>query len=577
MIYVLKNLSKILNKAQKIRIFVLFIMMVVGAFFEVLGVSLMIPLVSAIMQPDIIYTNEAVKWVCELFDLHSHRTFVIVCILALIAIFIIKNVYLMFEYYVQVRFIDNNRFSTQQMVLRSFLRRPYEYFLNADRGEISRMISGDVAGSYYLISILLSMATETVVSFAVTVTIFVIDPLISSFMAVVLAILVLLIIKVIRPIMNKYGQMFQKYSSINGRWQYQAIIGIKEVKVTNREDFFERNYNLSGKKLISAERRKAVLDSMPRLMIEMTCVCSILSLIGYMIYKGKDIETLVPTLSAFAMAALKLMPGANRIVTAANSVNYYKPALEALIKNLNILEESEKAYIENDDREDLSFEKNILLSNITYSYPNTEKIILKDASMVIPIGQSVGIVGASGAGKTTAVDVMLGLLKPKSGQVLCDGKDVMKSYRSWLDMIGYIPQSIFMIDDSIRANVAFGVEEKDIDDDMVWHAIEEAQLLDYVKELPEGINTGIGSNGIRLSGGQRQRIGIARALYKNPKLLVFDEATSALDNETEAAIMESINSLHGKKTMIIIAHRLQTIEGCDMIYRVAEGKITRER
>ncbi len=577
MLSVLKKITKILNKAQKVRIVILFAMMVIGAFFEVLGISLMLPLVKAIMDPEIINKNKWVKMVCELFDLHSHRTFVVICIIALITVFIVKDLYLMLEYYVQARFISNNRFATQQKVLRSFLNRPYEYFLGADTGEVMRMISGDVPGVYSLITSLLSMATETVVTFAVTVTIFVIEPVISVFMAFVIGTVSLLIIKVLRPIMRKEGEKYQKNSSLSGRWIQQAIYGIKEIKITNKAEYFEENYGISGRKMITAERRNNVLGNAPRLIIEMTSVCSILVLIGWMIYKGREFENLAPILAAFAVAALKLMPGANRIVSAINQISYYAPAVNSLYDNLEILREEQEKKIREDKPKEMSFEKEVRISEVDYKYPNSKKDILNKAEMVIPAGKSVGVIGASGAGKTTVVDLVLGLLKPLSGKVLCDGVDVMQNYVAWLDMIGYIPQNIFMIDDSIKANVAFGIDEKDRNDEQVWNALEEAQLAGFVRELPDGIETRIGSNGIRLSGGQRQRVGIARALYKDPKLLVFDEATSALDNETEAAIMESINGLHGKKTMIIIAHRLQTIEGCDLVYRVKDGKIVRER
>ncbi|MBP5305373.1 MAG: ATP-binding cassette domain-containing protein, partial [Lachnospiraceae bacterium] len=251
-----------------------------------------------------------------------------------------------------------------------------------------------------------------------------------------------------------------------------------------------------------------------------------------------------------------------------------------LLENLEQLESDNEKYASENKREkecDLTLDKEVKLTDITYRYPNSNKHVLTDAEMLIPAGKSVGIVGTSGAGKTTAVDIMLGLLRPEKGQVLTDGVDVMKSYDEWLSHIGYIPQSIFMLDGTIKENVAFAVKEDENTDAKVWHALEEAQLADFVRELPDGINTQIGERGVRLSGGQRQRIGIARALFEDPEILVFDEATSALDNETEAAIMESINSLHGRKTLIIIAHRLQTIENCDIVYRVAGGKIKQER
>ena len=318
-------------------------------------------------------------------------------------------------------------------------------------------------------------------------------------------------------------------------------------------------------------------------MIEMVSVCSTLAFIAFMIYKGKEIETLVPTLGAFAMAAMKLMPSANRIISAINQVVFQEPSLNKLLTDIEMFEEDEARYAKynknnsNEIENKLSFNDKIELHNVTYGYQNSDKLILDNANMEIPIGKSIGIVGASGAGKTTAVDILLGVLLSKKGKVLTDGQNVMDNYSEWLSHIGYIPQAIFIFDDDRKSNVAFGVSKEEQNEEKVWKALREAQLEEFVRTLPEGINTQIGERGMRLSGGQRQRIGIARALYNDPDLMVFDEATSALDNETEAAVMDSINSLHGKKTMIIIAHRLQTIANCDIVYRVENGKIIRER
>ena len=229
--------------------------------------------------------------------------------------------------------------------------------------------------------------------------------------------------------------------------------------------------------------------------------------------------------------------------------------------------------------EKLPVKEKVILEHITYHYPNTEKLIFDDASIEIPVGKSIGIVGSSGAGKSTIVDVLLGLLRMQNGTIKADGVDVMDgaNYRKWLKNVGYIPQSIFMLDDTIRKNVAFGVPEDKISEERIWEVLKEAQLDEFVRSLPEGLETGIGERGVRLSGGQRQRIGIARSLYEDPEILILDEATSALDNDTEAAIMDSINHFMGKKTLIIIAHRLQTIEKCDMVYRVENGKLMKER
>ncbi len=579
MLSILKKYNHLFDKKQKSRIAILFFMMLIGAFLEVLGVSLMLPLVTAIMQEDIINTNALVRRGCTFFGIESHRGFVLLCIFALIIVFIVKDLFLILQYYMQARFAYKNRFVIQCRLLHVFMLRPYEYYLNAQTGEIIRIVGTDVARTFTLFTTMLSFATESIVSLALIVTVFVVEPAMTLFIAAAMGVTMLVITKLVKPVLGREGKSLQQNSAITNKWLLQSINGIKEVKVANKEAFFEENYNKSGKLMVKAERWKFVLDNIPRLLIEAVCVCSMLALIAIMICTGRDVQTLIPSIGAFAMAAVKLMPSANRIVSALNAIAYQEPALNKTIENLKALEGVCEAGRDRaaEGTDTFTVNKEIALSNISYKYPNSEKFVLNEANMTIPVGKSVGIVGASGAGKTTAVDIILGLLTPQEGQILADGKDVMKNYAKWLSCIAYIPQTIFMMDDTIRANVAFGLKRDEQSDEQVWHALEEAQLADFVRGLPQGLDTTIGERGVRLSGGQRQRIGIARALYTNPELLIFDEATSALDNETEAAIMESINRLQGKKTMIIIAHRLQTIAGCDMVYRVSDGKIERER
>lgn len=582
MFSVLKKFDKLLNAKQKSRLAILAFVTVIGAFLEVIGVSLMLPLITAIMQPDIITSNNYISYVCDILDLHSHRTFVIVCILAVIFVFVFKDLFLIMEYYIQARFVCNNQFAMQQKMLSGFLNRPYEFFLNVESGEILRVIQSDVVATYALLTTVLGMFTETVVAVAISITIFIIDPLMTTFVIVMMAVVMIAIAKLVKPVLKKKGEEQLINNSLMYKWLLQGVTGIKEIKVGCKEKFFKENFEISGKKYISAEKWRTVFSNIPRLMIEMVSVCSTLAFIAFMIYKGREIETLVPTLGAFAMAAMKLMPSANRIVAGINQVVFQLPSLNKLLEDIEMFEEDEKKYSSygnnNSDKalKALTFNEKIELKNITYSYQNSDRHILDKANMIIPIGKSIGIVGASGSGKTTAVDILLGILLAKEGEVLTDGINVMEHYSEWLSNIGYIPQSIFMLDDDIKSNVAFGVKKEEQDEERVWEALREAQLEDFVKGLKDGIHTQIGERGMRLSGGQKQRIGIARALYSNPEVLVFDEATSALDSETEAAVMSSINGLHGKKTMIIIAHRLQTIKECDLVYRVGDGKIIEE-
>lgn len=589
MIRIIKKFAKILNKQQKLRVIIIGIMMVIGAFLETLGVGLILPLVTAITTPDFIEKNEYAKLVCEFLDLHAARTFLIAVISALIFVYIFKNLYLFLEYYVQYRFICNNRFSVQRSLMDVYLHRPYEYFLNAESGEIVRVVTGDTANTFALLSTVLSFFTEAVVSAALIITIIAADPFMAFLLAAVLGGMMLLIGRLIKPVLKRAGLKYQQNSAKTNKWLLQAISGIKEVKVAEKEEYFLDQFSKYGKRAIDSEKKNQVLGTVPRLSIEAFGISAMLAVIAILMWKGREVDTMLPQLSAFAMAAVRLMPSVNRMSASLNSMSYQEPALDKMLEHLSVAQRWES---ERDDEvavglrenaacdsngQKITLDRQVELSDIIYSYPNAEHPVLEHANMVIPVGKSVGIVGASGSGKTTAIDILLGLLPPQAGQVLVDGINIREDYDGWLAHLGYIPQMIFMLDDTIRANVAFGIPAKEVDDSQVWKALEEAQLKEFVQSLPDGLDTTIGERGVRLSGGQRQRIGIARALYTDPELLLFDEATSALDNETEAAIMESINALHGRKTLVIIAHRLTTIEECDMVYRVENGKIVKER
>ena len=581
MVRVFKKFYKLLNKHQRGRVIILFFMMLIGAGFEVLGVSMMLLLVAAVMNPDIVTENKICAWLCRIFGITTHIDFVIWCIIALIFIFVVKAAYLTFEYSIQYRFVYNNRFMTQSQLLKAYLHRPYEYFLSAQSGEIVRIVQTDAGNSFDMLTVILGFLTEAVVSLAIIVTIFVINPFMTVFVAVSLLVLMVIISKCLRPFLRREGETYQRTYAETNKWLLQSISGIKEVKVTGTEDFFLDNFVKYGQKMVYAARWNSTLQNVPRNLIELVSVCSMMVVLGIMIATGHEMDSLLPSLSAFVMAAVKLLPSVNRMVAGITHVTFYESALDSMLENLEVLEE-ETPDIRWKEKE-LSLTKEICFAGIDYAYPTGEKKIFEHADLVIPVGSSVGIVGASGAGKTTAVDILLGLLRPQAGQVLADGTDVSTNMEGWLVHIGYIPQMIFMLDDTIRANIVFGHPDSRIQpglavcsDDAVWAALEEAQLADFVRMLPKGIDTLIGEHGVRLSGGQRQRVGIARALYTNPDVLVFDEATSALDNETEEAIMQSINALHGKKTMIIIAHRLTTIEGCDVVYCVKDGKLVPE-
>lgn len=581
---VFNKFNLILSKHQKLRILELVVLMIIGGVLETLSVSLILPFMDVVMNPEITMDKPYVRWICDLAGLKSSRTFLVFLSIALAVIYLFKNVYLLLEYNVQYRFVYGNMFMMQKRLLDTFINRPYEYYLGVSSGEVIRIINNDTARVFELLTTLLQLFTEIVVSVMLIIAVFVMTPAITIIMAMVLLSLVVIIDRVIKPFLRNAGLETQLSSSGMNKWLLQSIQGIKELKVTDKEAFFEDNYNVFGNRYVISLRHYFILSMTPRFFIEASCMSAVFVIVGIYIYQGADVETMIPVLSAVAVAAMRLLPSVNRISQALAGISYGEPMLDKLIESLHIISG------QNDVNLEMSFGNNIdhdlqvklpklheaiQFKDISYKYPSGESYVIENASMTISRGQAVGIVGKTGSGKTTSVDILLGLLVPQQGQVLVDGVDIRDDISGWLHQIGYIPQEIFMLDDTIRANVAFG--EPDVSDDEVWRALKEAALDDFVRSLPDGLDTEIGERGMRLSGGQKQRIGIARALYHDPDVLFFDEATSALDNETETAIMESVNSLQGKKTMVIIAHRLTTIENCDVVYRVEDGKIVKER
>lgn len=575
MIRIIKKFYRLLNSHQKKRVAVLFFMMLLGACFEVMGVSMMLPLVTAAMNPDIIEENRLCAWICHLFQIDGHAGFIIWCIIMLVSIYLIKAAYLTFEYYIQYRFVCNNRFLTQSGLLAAYLKRPYESFISAQSGEIIRIVQEDARNAFDLLTVILGFAAEAIVSAALIITVFVINPFMTLFASCAVLSVIAIVSKIFRPLLKREGIAYQRTYAQTNKWLLQSISGIKEVKVTNTEEFFLHNFMKYGKRMVNAARWNSTLQMIPRNLIELASVCSMMAVFGIMIASGYSLDALIPSLSAFVMAAVKLLPSANRMLNAVTQAAFYEPALDNMLKNLRILGEEDDAGKAGTD--EISITREIRLQGISYTYPGSKKQILQHAQMTIPAGSTVGIAGASGAGKTTAVDIMLGLLSPQEGKVLADGVDISANMKGWLGCIGYIPQMIYMLDDTIRENIVFGSAKSRYTDEAVWKALEEAQLADFVRGLPDALDTVVGERGVRFSGGQRQRIGIARALFRNPAVLVFDEATSALDYETEEAVMQSVHGLHGKKTMVIIAHRLKTIEECDIVYSVRDGQLIQEK
>lgn len=580
----LQKIAYLFDRKQLWQLGGLAVLILIGGILETMGVSMMLPVAEAVMAPDKVMENELVSQIAAFLGVTSSRDLIVMMLGALIVIFIFKNAYLLFLTFVQNTFVTRNRNRMISRVMREFLNRPYEDYLGADIPTVFRLTDSDIPNAFQLILVLIQMTTEIVVAVSICIVLVRVSPLISIGCGVLFLGMTLIITRVLKPRLNTIGRRNQEIQSRIAKWRIQSIYGLKDVKVLHREEFFVCNYYESGAIGANVARNYAVLNNTPRLLIEAIFIAAMLTFILVYMLEGGDLTVLMPQLMAFAAAAVRVMPATNRINTYLSEIAYAQPCLDYLYENLteNMKQDvngsvtglTKEARGQEEDSP-LALADRIVLDHISFTYPNTEKPIFTDAHMEIKKGQSVGIMGPSGAGKSTIVDILLGLLHVQSGTITCDGRDIFENYPSWLAKIGYIPQSIYLIDESIRDNIAFGIDADKIDERRIWEVLEEAQLKSFVEELPEGLDTAIGDRGVRISGGQRQRLGIARALYHNPEILVFDEATSALDGDTEAAVMEAVNSFHGKKTMVIIAHRLNTIAKCDVIYKVENEKITR--
>ena len=575
---IFKKVLSILNNRQKRNFFFLIVLMLFAGILETLGISLFIPIVYVIIDDNVFNTNALLKGFCNMFNINTQKNFLVIAFLALGVVFILKNIFLHIQNIIKNKYVYNNRARFFDKVYSLYLNKDYYYYVENSSGNITRAVYYDVIYTFDVLLYVINIITECVISMIILMFLFVVNWKISIMAGVVLLIELVIIYKIIKPILVSCGKINITNSSNFLSNIIQSIESIKEIKVFNTEQYFiNKNKNLVDS-LSETEKFYKTLSLVPKLIIE-AFTFGILSLIlSVLVWIGMDIKMFIPSLSAFAVAAVKLLPSINKISSNLSNATYYMPNLDNIVALVHSDSFKEDILLKNKDdyknkTKFVDFNDKIAIKNVSFKYDKSEKFIFDNLNLTLLPNKSVGIIGGSGEGKTTLVDLLTGLLKPTSGEIMCDGKNIKDNYSDWLSLIGYIPQNTTLINDTIRANVAFGVELNSIDEDKFINALKDAQIYDFVCGMEKGFDTTIGDRGIKLSGGQRQRIGIARALYKNPKILIFDEATSALDNETEREVMKSIDSLMNKKTIIIIAHRLSTIKNCDIIYKVENGKV----
>ena len=569
----LKQLNYVFSRREKVLLFCLMVIVVIGSFLELIGVALFSPFIEIIMKPQVVTENELLNSLYEFSNASSTKSFLTLLAVAIMCVYVVKNIFLWGEQNYILKFSYNNQRNLSTRLLKTYLTQPYTFHLNKNIAELQRSMQEDTALFTQLLIHFLQLIAEITVCCVMGIYLFLVSKSIATVTSVLLIVCVGFFTYVTKQFSKSLGKEAQVYKGKIYQWINQSLGGVKEVKVLNREKFFIDSYNKYFKLYIRDVRLNKLLSMTPKYLVETVCMSGLLLAIIIKMNFGKgDLVDFLPQLAVFAVAAFRLLPSVGRINEHVNNILYASPSVELIYHDLKEIEEYEKEVIAKEEKHPWNFEKEISVQDVVFSYPKSEVRVLENASLVIPKGKTVALIGSSGAGKTTLADVILGLLSPTLGNVYVDEMDVYRNLSEWHKHIGYIPQSIYLSDDTIRNNIAFGIAEENIDDAAVQEALIKAQLSTFVNDLPEGVNSFVGDRGVRLSGGQRQRIGIARALYHNPEILVFDEATSALDNDTEKAVMESIESLHGTKTMILIAHRLTTIKKADIIYEIIDGK-----
>ena len=579
------QLRYIMTEKQKRQSAAIFILIIGGALFETLGVSAILPFIQSIMEPEELVNKWYIAVIVRTLNLKDTYSIVYLCGVFISLVYVIKNVYLFASSRIQSKFRWRFQKNLSTKMLASYMKRPYVYFLDINSAEIIRTLSTDVFGVLEILQNGFRFFSEFFTVVLIGIFTISVDAVMALQILLIAGLCFFGITFFFKNRLSKIGAKQRDANVERTKCAYQAVNGYKEVQVMQRADCFVEAYEEAYEGQRKLEVSFETISALPERLIETVCIIGLILVVCLRLASGVAVEEFVPKLSVFAVAAFRILPSVSRMTGYLNNVVYCRPTAEAVSDELHAVEEYRQIIdrqinkeVEEQSDEEYSFRDKVEVRNIRWKYPRSDKYVLQDVSITIEKGDSVALIGASGAGKTTLADVILGLLHPEGGAVSVDGIGIETIPRKWSRLIGYVPQVVFLVDDTIRNNIAFGLRQEEINDEMVWSALEQAQLKEFVQGLPNELNTIVGERGVKFSGGQRQRIAIARALYYNPDILVLDEATSALDNETESAVMESIEALQGHKTLIIVAHRLTTIRKCNKIYEITDGHaILREK
>ena len=541
--------------------------MIIGMVLETLGVGLVIPVIALIMDENLAKSYPRLQPALEFLGNPDQKTLIVGTMLSLVGIYLIKSVFLGFLAWRQSCFAFGLQASISQRLFSTYLRQPYIFHLQRNSATLINNATQEInLFTFGAILTGMGLLTESLVILGLVFLLLLVEPIGALVVAIILGGAGLSFFKFTKNKVASWGIARQKYDGLRLQHLQQGLGGAKDVKLLGREEDFLVQFKNHSEQSAHSGQRNTALAQLPRLWIELLAVIGLASIVIIMIEQGKSIDAIAPTLGLFTAAAFRLMPSVSRILGNIQSIRYGLATTNTLCSELKLNSSAPNA-----SPAIFAPWQEITLRELCFTYPSANTPALDHLSLAIQRGETIGFVGPSGSGKSTLVDVVLGLLTPSAGTISVGDSDIQKNLRGWQNQIGYVPQSIYLTDDSLRRNVAFGLSDNKIDNAAVARAIRSAQLEDFVGTLPAGLETVVGERGIRLSGGQRQRIGIARALYHDPSVLVLDEATSALDTATEQGVMEAITALHGTKTILIVAHRLSTVKHCDRVYRLEAG------
>ena len=569
MISTLKKINFLITKRQRKGLVILAFLLFIGMIFEVFGLGILIPALSILLDPDLIEKTPILNSFRIQFSEFSDQFFLSLVLSAIVFVYFFKSIFLILITHKQNRFLSNITTYISNRLFESYLNQQYSFHLKRNTSELIKNIQVEI---YYLHTYLLSLITiiiEGGLVIAVLSTLIYIEPYGALSIGVFYGFLSIMFLQFTKRKLKIWGDLRQELDAEVSKIALEGLGGVKDLIILGKVQFFINQYSIKNYFKARLNANQATVSQIPRFYLELISIIGLVSFIILMVNQGKDVNQLITVLGVFVAATFRMIPSLNRIIAAIQVTKYYDSSVDVIFNEINNFEKTKTALY---SKEIFTFKKNIEIKNVNFSF-HLGNQVLQNINLKIDKGQTIGIIGESGSGKSTLVDLIVGLHKPVSGNIIIDDVDGFQMTKSWMNNIGYVSQTIYLTDDSIKKNIALGVSDDQIDETWINKLLDQVRLKKFINTLEKGTNTRVGERGVQLSGGQRQRIGLARALYHNPDILILDEATSALDTETEKEVMDSINSLKGEKTIIIIAHRLSTIDFVDQTYKVSNSKI----